>query len=228
VGRLRELAPDVWIAEQPLRFFGLEIGARTTVVRLSGERLFVHSPIERTADLAAEVERLGAPAWLVAPNRFHHLYVSAWRDACPGAEVHLAPGVAEKRPDLAGSHVLGDAAPAAWAEAIDQVFVAGFPLANEVVFFHRASRTLISSDLVFHVGANDAPGTRLAFRLMGAYGRVAVTALERLGIRDRAAARSALERILAWPIERIVLAHGAVVLQDGRAALAHAYAWLLR
>jgi hypothetical protein len=223
---LRELAGDLWIAEQPLRFFGLEIGARMTVVRLPGGRLFVHSPIDPTAELRSEVERLGAPAFLVAPNRFHHLYVGRWGAAYPAARVHLAPGVLAKRPDLAGGEELGDAAPKEWSDELDQVFMAGFPLANEVVFFHRASATLIAADLAFHVDARSARGTRLAFRLAGAYGRLSVTPLERLGVRDRAAYRRSLDRVLAWPIARVVVAHGSVVEGDGRAALASAHAWL--
>ena len=75
---LRQLAPDLWIAEQPLRFLGLELGARMTVVRLPGSRLLLHSPIARSRELAAEVERLGSPTYLVAPNRFHHLYARDW------------------------------------------------------------------------------------------------------------------------------------------------------
>jgi hypothetical protein len=63
--------------------------------------------------------------------------------------------------------------------------------------------------------------------MMGAYGRPATTPMERLLIRDRAAFRRSLERILAWPIERLVVAHGAIVRTGGHAALAAAYAWLL-
>ncbi len=58
-------------------------------------------------------------------------------------------------------------------------------------------------------------------------GRPATTPLERLLVRDRDAFRRSLAKILAWPIERIVLAHGAVVESGGRAALAAAYAWVL-
>jgi hypothetical protein len=226
MSRLRELAEDLWIADQPLRFFGLEIGARMTVVRLSGGRLFLHSPIDPSADLKSEVERLGTPSFLVAPNRFHHLYVGGWSAAHPAARVYVAPGVLSKRPDLAGSEELGDAAPEEWSDELDQVFMAGFPLANEVVFFHRTSGTLISADLAFHVDARSPRSTRLAFRLAGAYGRLSVTLLERLGIRDRAAYRRSLDRVLAWPIARVVVAHGSVVEGDGRAALASAHAWL--
>ena len=37
----------------------------------------------------------------------------------------------------------------------------------------------------------------------------------RLSFRDRKAARRSVERILAWEFDRVVLAHGACVLEDG-------------
>jgi hypothetical protein len=224
---LRPLAGDLWVAEQPLRFAGVELGARMTVVRLPGGRLLLHSPIARSPELAVEVERLGAPAVVVAPNRLHHLHVQEWLAAYPASRLFVAPGLETKRRDLQPNAVLGDDPPAEWREVLDQALLAGAPFTSEVVLFHRASATLLVSDLLFNVGAASPPLTRLAFRLAGAYGRPATTPLERLLVRDKDAFRRSLAKILAWPIERIVLAHGAVVESGGRAALAAAYAWVL-
>jgi hypothetical protein len=224
---MQELAPDLWIADQPLRFFGIEIGARMTVVRLPGSRLLLHSPIAMSAQLAEQVERLGAPAFIVAPNRFHHLHARDWRSAYPSSRLYVAPGLETKRADLAVSGVLGESPLPDWSDVVDQAFVAGYPLANEVVFFHRPSGTLITSDLLFNIGARSPALTRLAFRLSGAYGRPASTSLERRMVRDREAFRRSLERILGWPFSRVILAHGEVVEAGGREALAAAYAWVL-
>jgi hypothetical protein len=224
---IREVAADVWIAEQPLRFLGLELGARMTVVRLPGSRLLVHSPIAWSRGLAEDVERLGSPAYLVAPNRFHHLNAKASQSAYPTSRLFVAPGLESRRPDLSFERVLsGDPLPE-WSDVLDQELVAGFPMTNEVVFFHRSGRTLIASDLVFNIGAQSPQLTRLAFRLMGAYGRPSTTLLERVLIRDRLAFRRSLERILCWPISQLIVAHGSIVREGGHAALADAYAWLL-
>jgi hypothetical protein len=224
---LRPLATDLWVAEQPLRFAGVELGARMTVVRLPGGRLLLHSPIARSPELAAEVERLGTPALVVAPNKLHHLYVQEWLAAYPASRLFVAPGLETKRPDLKVSGVLGDEPPAEWRDVLDQALLAGAPFTSEVVLFHRPSATLLATDLLFNVGEGSPALTRFAFRLVGAYGRPATTPLERVLVRDRDAFRRSLAKILAWPIERIVLAHGAVVESGGRAALAAAYAWVL-
>jgi len=225
---LRELAPDLWVAEQSLRFLGLDVGARMTIIRLPGGGLFLHSPIARSDELAREVERIGRPTFLVAPNRFHHLYVGDWQAAYPDARLFVAPGLETKRSDLRVDEVLDSEPPPDWSEVLGQVPVRGFPFANEVVFFHTPSRTLVASDLVFNVRERSPTLTRIAFRLLGAYGRPSSSFAERLLIRDRPAFRESLDRILSWPISRIVLAHGDVVEENGRQALAQAYSWLAR
>ena len=103
---MRELARDLWVGERRLRFGGAEIGARMTVLRVPGRRLFVHSPIPLTEELHTQVSGLGSVNWIVAPNRFHHLSAGEWRDAFPQAQLLVAQGLEKKRPDLAGGLVL--------------------------------------------------------------------------------------------------------------------------
>jgi hypothetical protein len=135
----------------------------------------------------------------------------------------------KKRPDIRFDAVLdSDDAPAGWAGQIDQALVRGYPIVNEVAFCHRASRTLLICDLAFNIGADVPFATRLAFRLTGGYGRFGPTLLERLLVRDRAAARASMEKILSWDFDRVVLAHGHVLEHGGREALREGYRWLLR
>lgn len=225
---LRQLDDALWIAEQPLRFYGVELGTRMSVVRLRDGGLFLHSPIRLEPDLRHALARLGPPRAAVAPNRLHHLFINDYRTAFPGIRLYAAPGLAKKRPDLQVDGVLdGDDAPPAWAADIDQALVRGYPILNEVVFCHRASRTLLTCDLVFNFQADAPLLTRLAVVLLGGYGHFGPTWIERMLIRDRAAARASLERILSWDFDRIVLAHGHILERGGHAALREGYAWLM-
>jgi hypothetical protein len=224
---MEQLHPDLWITESPLRFLGLEVGARMTIVRLPDRKLLLHSPIEATPDLVRDVEAIGPVAYLVAPNRLHHLYVHEWQQACPDALLYAAPGLETKRPDLTITGVLGDKAESGWQGVLDQVLLGGFPFANEIVFFHRPSATLIATDLAFNFGPKSPPLTRIVFSLAGSYGRLSPTLLERLLVRDRAAFRASLTRILAWPFDRVVVAHGEVSEEGGREELVRGYSWLL-
>jgi hypothetical protein len=163
----------------------------------------------------------------VAPNRLHHLFVGEWQRTCPDASLYVAPGLETKSADLTIAGVLGDEPEPGWKGAVDQVLLGGFLFANEVVFFHRPSATLIATDLAFNVGSSSPPLTRLVFRLGGSYGRLSPTLLERLLVRDRTAFRHSLERILEWPFDRVVVAHGEVSDKGGHEELVRGYSWLL-
>ena len=52
---LRPLDEDIWIADASLRFGGIEVGARMTVVRLPDGRILLHSPIAASDALVGEI-----------------------------------------------------------------------------------------------------------------------------------------------------------------------------
>src|SRR4029450_12084462 len=97
---LRGLDENLWVAEQPLKFMGLEVGTRMTIVRFADGALWVHSPLRLSSERHEAVEALGPVRFLVAPNTFHHLFIGEWMAAWPGARAYAAPGLPEKRKDL--------------------------------------------------------------------------------------------------------------------------------
>jgi hypothetical protein len=224
---LSELSTNIWVTERPQRFYGLEVGTRMTVIRLADGSLLLHSPVELDAELRRELEAVGRVRFAVAPNRVHHLYAGEVAKVYPGARLWVGPGLERKRPDLVFAGVLGDEAPAEWKDEVDQTFFRGRPYENEVVFFHRSSRTLIMCDLAFNFGPRTAAPTRLLMKLLRSYGRFGPSTLDPLLIRDRRAARRSLERILAWDFDRVVVAHGDVLESGGHEALRQGYSWLL-
>jgi len=224
---LRELDRNIWIAERPQRFWGLEVGTRMTVIRLADGSLLLHSPVALDPELRGELDSLGSVRFAVAPNRFHHLHAGEVLQAYPEARLWVAPGVEQKRPDLVIEALLGDEAPEQWKQEVGQIFFRGRPFENEIVFLHRASRTLILCDIALNFGPRAHPVTRLVMRMLRSYGRFAPSRLDPLLIRDRHAAKQALERILAWDFDRVVIAHGEVLESGGPESLRAGYEWLL-
>jgi hypothetical protein len=223
---LRKLDENLWVDEQPLKFMGLAVGARMTVIRLADGGLWVHSPLRLLPERRQAVDALGPVRFLVAPNRFHHLFIGDWMAAYPQAQAFASPGLPEKRADLRFHAVLSEQAPAEWAGQIEVLPWRGAPMLGEVVFFHRPSRTLVTTDTVHNIGPDAAPFTRFFFKLLGGYGGVRTSVIDRLLNRDRAAARATVDTILKWDFQRIILAHGHIVEQDGVRAFREAYSWL--
>jgi len=224
---LRPLAPDLWVADRPQTFYGLPVGTRMTVIRLADGALLLHSPVALDAQLRAELDAIGRVRYVVAPNRVHHLYAGDVATVYPEARLWVGPGLERKRPDLQFEAVLGNEAPGEWRDVVEQTFFRGRPYENEVVFFHRPSRTLVLCDLAFNFGPGTATPTRLLMQLIRSYGTFGPSKLDPLLIRDRVAARASLERILAWDFDRVVVAHGDVLESGGREALRMGYGWLL-
>lgn len=214
------------MAERPLRLAGwLDLGTRMTVVRLPCGGTFLHSPVAADATTRAAVDAVGPVRVIVAPNKVHHFFAGEWKRAYPAAKLIGAPGLPEKRRDLAFDDVLLDVPDPLWADVIDQVFVPGMPGMNETVFLHRPSRTLILTDLAMNVIDPQPLGLRFWCWLTGMrdFGPNRVV---KLFTRDRAQVRAAIDRILALDFDRISVTHGDVLEHGGREALRKAFAWL--
>jgi glyoxylase-like metal-dependent hydrolase (beta-lactamase superfamily II) len=219
-GALTNLAPDLWTAT---RQFTNELGvvtSRMTVIRLKDGRVLIHSPTPIEPDLRSEVENLGQPAALIAPNLFHHQFISEWTAAFPEAKAFCAPGLAAKRSDFKFDGVLEDVSPLEWRGQVDQLLIKGIPDYSEVVFFHRTSRTLIVSDLVFNYSPAQAASDPGGADGLGPHSRI------RSAISDSAALRESIESVLRWPLDRVIVSHGEIVESDGHARFREGFAFL--
>jgi hypothetical protein len=221
---LHSIARDLWVAEQPLRYLGIALTTRMTIVRLTDGTLMVHSPIRLTDELRSAAASAGRVRFIVAPNRFHHLFVPDWQKTYPDAQTFCAPGLDTKRADLKFTAILGDDPPAAWADEIDQAFMRAFPPLNEIVFFHRKTRTLIFTDLLFNIARHDSAYARFLLRLDGAFHGPAIPRSFRLPLRlKRVECVAFLHRLVSWDFDRAILAHGEIIDSGAKPAIERAW-----
>ncbi len=223
------LSENIWLADGPVTHVaGFRYPTRMAVVRLARGDLFVWSPVALSEPLGAAVDALGDVRHLIAPNASHHLFLADWQRAYPAARLYAPPGLRQRRKDLMFDADLGDAPDAAWADDLDQVQVDNL-IAAEIVFYHRESRTVLFTDLVQHFRPGWFSGWRaLVARLdLMEAPEPQVPRKFRLALADRRAARGSLGRILAWPADKVVMAHADPVRQDGRAFIARSFGWLL-
>jgi hypothetical protein len=215
---LRLLAPDVWHAERH-EHSGLHLRMAMTVVRRAGGALWLHSPIAIDDALADKLAELGEVRDIVAPNRFHHRFAAAAKQRYRSATLWAAPGLPRKRKAIPFDVVLSE--PSAWSE-LESVFLSGAPLWSEHVFFHVASRTLICTDLLFNIRAEPSAVTRLFYRCLGVWQRFGTNRIWRWKTKDRGALGASFDRILAWDVRRVVMAHGDPLDLAGSVELASA------
>jgi len=222
---LHELVPsNVWHAQQSLRFGPINIQTRMTVIRLRDGALWVHSPIEPTPSLLAELSSLGEVRYVLAPNRTHHLFFQRFLESFPLAKGFVAPGLAEKVTALAQYSVVP--IPGPWASDLQGYFIDGLPVLNETVWFHGQTGTLVMTDLLFCFEPSNTGLAKLIARLLGVYDRMGMSITMKLMTKDKQALRCSIEPLLLLPIQRIVLAHDKVVDAQPSLKLREAFEWL--
>lgn len=225
--RLIALGPEIWCATHNFKVGLMPVSTRMTVVRLGENHLWLHSPIPLDQDLLTELAALGEVRAVVAPNKVHHLFLAPCAAAFPHATLYGAPGLAKKCPQLPPMRELTGRAFSDWQSQLDEILIEGIPFANETVWFHRASATLIVTDLVQFCDGELAWSAKLYAHLTGVRTELNVPYTVRALVRDRDAVRRCAARILAWPIQRIVMAHNAVIEVDAHARMRHALAPLI-
>ncbi len=214
---------DLWSTEQE---FGWQAGliripVRMTVIRLGDGQLVLHSPVEISAELRAELDALGPVGFIVVPEA-HGRFAEQASRTFPSARLMAAPNAPSRRKALPFIDSLADLPPEAWAGHVESHFVLGFPL-HEVVLFHRPSRSLVLTDLCFNIQRSSSGVARVFLRANGMWRRFGPSRILRRVVTDRKAFRRSLERVLAWDFERIVPGHGDVLERGGPAALRAAW-----
>jgi len=224
---LRQVDIDLWVTERAHRYLGVQIETRMTVIKLADGTLFVHSPVRLDEVTRASLDKLGPVKHVVAPNRFHHLFVSDYPKNYHDAKIYGAPGLDIKRRDLHFDAILGDNPQPMWSGQIDQILFRAFGALNETIFFHRRSRTALFTDLMFNVNRSDSALTRVVLGLDGGFRGPAVPRMFRLPIRmRRRPALGTLARIFEWDFDRLTVTHGDVVESDAKTAMRNAWSFL--
>ncbi|MCA0046231.1 DUF4336 domain-containing protein [Mesorhizobium sp. B283B1A] len=233
---LKPIVRDVWIADGgeirmrlgPLR---MPFPTRMIVVRLPDGGLWLHSPIALQPKLVAQIGELGPVTDIVAPSNLHYTWTSIWSHAFGNARLWTAPGMTQQVLARLPAHrrLSDDAPPHEWQGAFKQQRISGGPV-TEVDFFHEPSRILMLTDAIENLdlkrfksifyrlvtwaaGSNDPDGMlpwelRRHFRANRQHNRVAI------------------DRMIAWRPDRILLAHGRCYERDGWQELKRAFRWL--
>jgi short-subunit dehydrogenase len=232
---LVEIAESVWIAESsPIHAAGMPLPIRMTVIRLASGELILHSPVRYSRALHAELEALGSIQYLLAPDIAHWTFIKEWQEVLPRSQVLAVEGL-RKRHQVRQSGLridveLTEQLPEAWAADLDAVLISAPPFV-ELAVFHKASRTLVLTDLVQNLDPHRMPaGPRLLARLLGIVapsGRAPIYLRALLQLWHRRT-RPAAERLIAMSPERVVFSHGMWFADHATERLRRSLSWLLR
>ncbi len=226
---LEPFGPSLYVAEGPtVSFFGFPYPTRMAVARLLDGDVWVWSPIALTPELVDAVDRIGPVRYIVSPNKLHHLFLQEWADHWPAARLYAPPGLARKKAALRFYAELGDEPSSPWEGEIDQVVFRGSFAMAEVAFFHRDSRTAIIGDLIQRFSDANISGWKgMVMRLGGLVGERGGTPRDwRASFLRHGPARAALQKVLEWNPERLLIAHGLCAQSGATRIIMAALNWI--
>lgn len=151
------------------------------------------------------------------------MYINDWPAAYP--QVLLAPGLAERIKTLKYDAVVDAQSMLPLAGDIDWLLFDAMPLLNEIILYHRDSRSLMLTDTSFNIHHTDWSPWGIHMRFSGAYKKFDLSRLVRFAARDRLRARELIERMLEWEFERIIVAHGEILNVNAKQHLQQAFNW---
>ena len=232
---LKQIDRHLWVAEQPLKFLGLEVGTKMTVIKLLNGSLVIISPIEISSEIQQQLANIGTVRYIIAPNLFHYLYLARVQQIYPQAQTIAPPGLAAKQPHLRIDRVF-TLDPIEFNSELEFVRFEGFrafippkvKTVNEIVFYHPASKTLIITDSAFNFDRSFPFVTQLAARILGSYQELKPYLLDKIASQDKQKLKQSIDKILAWDFQRVIMAHGTIVEHQAKAQLSTGYHWLLK
>ncbi|HEY7772028.1 MAG TPA: DUF4336 domain-containing protein [Marinagarivorans sp.] len=233
INQLKPVAHNIWLVDsETINFKGVPFPTRMTVIRLQTGGLFVHSPTDLTASLRSEIDKLGPVEHLVSPNRIHYCWIGQWGEAYPNAKKWASPDVQSAVEPLAWQFdcELSTASCPPWDDEISQLHVCGSRFLEEYVFFHKSSRTLIFADLIENFERNRIHPWWLKYLFMCAGnadpdGKLPLDLrLSYFGRHDQLS--KAVNTMIAWQPERIIIAHGRWYRENAVDELRRAFRWV--
>jgi hypothetical protein len=219
---LESIDAGLWCLPGHFGSIGFRGSTRMVVLRGDGG-LVLHSPVALSAEAMKAIAAIGPVAAILAPNTYHHRYLRAAAEAFPEARVYVPEGLEEKIGPVPRAETIGRTRPPVLPGGIDH-FIFDRHAIRETVLFHRPTRTLVTADLLYNYQAENGPGEKLFFRLMGCYGAPKVVFYHRFAIRDKAAVQELIGRVRRWQPRRIALCHGRIVESENAAEI-FARAW---
>lgn len=227
-GLIEFVSDQLWIYEYPIRYAGIDLFGRMTVIKLDNGDLLIHDPCKIDASLKQEIDSIGDVKYIVAPGSYHHLFVTDFQPVYPDAETYLCPGLERKRPDIKFDWILGNKVDPRWSNRLEQVLVQGTKYIWEVAFFHQPSKTLILVDLLENIGDDYQHPTGIILRfwwkcIFKMWNNPKAAPEYQMGWGDKSIVRSSLQKIIAWNPERVILSHGELIEGNVREVLTSAW-----
>jgi len=222
--QLQALGKEIWVVDYPFKLFGANFGNKMTVIRFNNDNLLLHSPIPISGELIKQIDALGQVKILMAPNLMHTLFINDWKQHYSEATLVAPKHIKKVHFDLCLEDFTKNRCENfEFPPELHLHFIAGMKGLHEYALFHSTSNTLILTDLAFNIRRVKGIWSNIFFRLYGAYGKFGPTHLIKAIIKNKTQFSQSIDVILSNDFDKIVVSHGDVVTENGKAEFKQAF-----
>ena len=176
------------------------------------------SPIKFSSDQLQQIVELGEVTAIVSPSLIHSLFIKKACKRFPKAEVWAPPGMRQKFPEMKVDKILTQD-PWPYQDQIDMQLVDGVKKVTEVAFYLKELRTVLVCDLAFNIQHPHGLGARVIQGMLGTYKKFAISRLWNFFMKDKTMFSEAIQNILKWDFDQVIMAHGEVLTENGHERL---------
>jgi len=251
------LNPGVYTADRPFMWNTIDVGCRSTIIELPSSStsslpdLWIHSPVTLDGPMQKALQSVGKVKYVVSPNYEHVKFAPQWFQAYPDSELWACPGLPERLPEVYWKgEVPYGYRPKDWqgqkktsrtlgwdTDVIDALHIdveinpfTGKPFFNEVIYYHKPSKTLMTTDLFWNYPADTVPNSEFgrddSWELAPVVDRVPFRSrLWKVGmdkiftpfynnfmVQDKDAYKEIANHIInVWDVEMVIPAHGDIL-----------------
>lgn len=225
-------ADNLWVVEGPnVRDMGFMFTTRMVVASVADGSIWINSPMSVPFDMLKRITELGPVRYLLGGTPRHFWRLAEWHTLFPDAQLWAsrATPFTLRKGTLPLTGILEDEPPQAWKNEFDQLAFKGNPFIEEILFFHRQSRTVILDDLIqIHPMVKGKPFRNALFKLEGVTSPQGGVPLDiKLSFIHRTLARQSLQMLLSWDFDKLIIAHGPCIKTNAKAFVERAFQWLM-
>lgn len=205
---------NILVLQSKVKIGFFDLPVKSFVLKTNSGAVLI-SPLPNLDPHIEIIKKFASLTDIVAPNLLHHLGAKKAKKHFPDATLWATPGLDLKRADIKWDKSLGKNE---WSydKEIQIVPILGMPRVNEFVFYHKTSRTLIVTDLVFNLQKSTGIGNWLIYHLFDIYKKAAISRLFLTQVQNKNEFEDSLKKIVALDFINIYLPHGENILNNGK------------
>jgi len=230
---LKPAGENIWMVDGPvISFYGLPFTTRMVVVKLENNQLLIHSPVNLTNALKAELDKLGQVKYLISPNKIHYWYISDFQQHYPKAITFASDGVQERSlkysKKIRWDEELKDIKPDFFKD-LEIIPMTGNKFMTEYTFFHFPSKTWIVTDIIENFEAKKInPFFRFVAYIGGALSPYGGTTRDQqmLYLGHHNLLKPHIQRVKELKPKQIIMAHGKILDEGVEGELERVFGWV--